>query len=51
MFADGFAGKDPLMSPTDAVSRADGIAIGPKGELYITESVKGKTWRVIYRGK
>ena len=51
VFADGFAGKDPLMSPTDAVSRADGIAIGPKGELYITESVKGKTWRVIYRGK
>lgn len=49
VFADGFAGKDPLMSPNDAVSRADGIAIGPKGELYITESVKGKTWRVIAR--
>ncbi|MEZ5417135.1 MAG: hypothetical protein R2708_07315 [Vicinamibacterales bacterium] len=51
IFADGFAGRDPLMSPVDAVSRADGIAIGPKGELYITESVKGKTWRVTYRGK
>lgn len=50
VFADGFAGKTPLMSPTDAVSRANGIAIGPKGELYITESVKGKTWRVTYRG-
>ena len=51
VFADGFAGKTPLMSPSDAVSRANGIAIGPKGELYITESVKGKTWRVTYRGK
>lgn len=49
VFADGFAGKDPLMSPTEAVSRANGIAIGPRGELYITESVKGKTWRVIAR--
>lgn len=51
VFADGFAGKTPLMSPTDAVSRANGIAIGPDGSLYITESVKGKTWRVFARGK
>ncbi|MGE0815467.1 MAG: hypothetical protein AB7O28_17965 [Vicinamibacterales bacterium] len=50
VFADGFAGRTPLMSPSDAVSRANGIAVGPKGELYITESVKGKTWRVVYRG-
>ncbi len=50
IFADGFAGK-VIMSPSDAASRANGIAIGPKGELYITESVKGKTWRVTYRGK
>lgn len=51
VFADGFAGKTPLMSPNDAVGRANGIAVGPKGELYITESVKGKTWRVTYRGQ
>ncbi len=50
VFADGFAGK-VIMSPNEAAARADGIAIGPKGELYITESVKGKTWRVTYRGK
>ena len=51
MFADGFAGKTPLMSPNDAVSRADGIALGPDGSLYITESVKGKTWRVFARAR
>jgi len=51
VFADGFAGKTPLMSPADAVSRANGIAIGPDGSLYITESVKGKTWRVFARAK
>ena len=51
VFADGFAGKTPLMSPTDAVSRANGIAVGPDGSLYITESVKGKTWRVFARAQ
>jgi glucose/arabinose dehydrogenase len=51
VFADGFAGKTPLMSPNDAVARANGIAVGPDGSLYITESVKGKTWRVFARAK
>ena len=51
IFADGFAGKTPLMSPNDAVSRPGGLAVGPDGSLYITESVKGKTWRVVYSGK
>ena len=51
VFADGFAGKTPLMNPNDAVARANGIAIGPDGSLYITESVKGKTWRVFARTK
>ena len=47
VFADGFAGKTPLMSPNDAVARPNGIALGPDGSFYITESVKGKTWRVM----
>ena len=51
VFAQGFAGKDPLMNPGDAVARADGVAQAPDGSLYIAESVKGKIWRVIYTGK
>lgn len=51
IFASGFAGKSPLMNPNDALARADGVAQAPDGSLYITESQKGKIWRVFYRGK
>ena len=51
VFADGFAGKTPLMSPSDAVARPGGLAVGPDGSLYITEDVKGRVWRVMYTGK
>jgi len=51
IFASGFAGKSPLMNPNDALARADGVAQAPDGSLYITESQKGKVWRVFYRGK
>jgi glucose/arabinose dehydrogenase len=51
VFADGFAGKTPLMRPNDATYRADGVAQGPDGSLYIAESQKGRVWRVIYRGE
>jgi glucose/arabinose dehydrogenase len=51
VFADGFAGRTPLMTPNDAAARPNGIALGPDGSLYITESVKGKTWRVFGRAR
>ena len=50
VFANGFAGKDPLMSPAEAVARADGVAQAPDGSLYIADSQKGTIWRVFYRG-
>ncbi len=50
IFANGFAGKSPLMNPNDAVARADGVAQAPDGSLYIADSQKGKIWRVIYKG-
>jgi len=49
-FADGFAGKTPLMNPDDAAARPAGVAMGPDGSLYIAEDVKGKIWRVTYKG-
>jgi glucose/arabinose dehydrogenase len=50
MFATGFTGKTPLMNPADAVARPDGVAEAPDGSLFITDSQKGKIWRVIYQG-
>jgi glucose/arabinose dehydrogenase len=48
IFADGFAGQNPLRQPNAAVARADGVAQGPDGSLYISDSQKGKIWRVMY---
>ena len=39
------------MNPADAAARPNGTAQGPDGSLYITESVKGKTWRVVSSAK
>ena len=50
VFADGFAGIDTIVSTSDAVHRPMGLATGPDGSLYITDSRKGKIWRVMYKG-
>ena len=51
VFADGFAGMDTIVNTGDALARPMGIAMGPDGSLYISESVKGKIWRIMYKGK
>ena len=51
IFADGFAGKTPLTNPNNATYRADGVAQAPDGSLYISDSQKGRIWRVIYKGR
>ncbi len=48
IFATGFKGKDEIMSPSEAAHRPVGLAQGPDGSLYISDSVKGKIWRVMY---
>jgi len=50
VFADGFTVVDTVFNTRDAVYRPMGLAEGPDGSLYITESNKGKIWRVMYRG-
>jgi len=47
-FAEGFAGGPEIMNPGDAKARPVGLAQGTDGSLYITDSVKGKVWRVMY---
>ena len=50
VFADGFAGVDPIVNTSDAAARPMGLAQGPDGSLYISDSEKGKIWRVMFKG-
>lgn len=50
-FADGFAGMDTISGPGAAKYRPVGLAMGPDGTLYISDSEKGRIWRVVYTGK
>ncbi len=50
VFADGFPGRDTLVNTSDAAYRPMGIAMGPDGSLYLSESEKGKIWRVMFKG-
>lgn len=50
IFADGFAGRNTVVSVSDAVYRPMGLSTGPDGSLYISETEKGKVWRIFYQG-
>lgn len=50
VFADGFAGTDTIAITNDAVYRPMGLAEGPDGSLYVSETQKGKIWRIMYKG-
>ena len=49
-FADGFIGQETIKAPGDAEFRPMGLAEGPDGSLYLTDSQEGRLWRIIYRG-
>lgn len=48
IFADDFRDEGPDAATTSA--RPVGLAVGPDGSLYISDSLRGKIWRVVYRG-
>jgi glucose/arabinose dehydrogenase len=50
VFADGFTGVDTVKSMNDARYRPMGLSEGPDGSLYVSESKKGKIWRVEFKG-
>ena len=50
VFANGFAGVDPIVSTSNARHRPMGLAVGPDGSLYISDSNIGKIWRIMYTG-
>ena len=49
VFAEGFSGGTEVKNPGDAKARPMGLAQGTDGSIYITDSVKGKVWRVIHQ--
>jgi glucose/arabinose dehydrogenase len=49
VFADGFAGANRKQATADA--RPTGLAVSPKGALYVMDGNKGRIWRIDYVGK
>lgn len=50
VFADKFAEEAIIKSPSDAKHRPCGLAEGPDGSLFVVDSVKGKLWKIYYKG-
>ena len=48
IFADGFAGA--VKSPGEAAHRPSGLAVAPDGSLYVSDDVRGRIYRIVYRG-
>jgi glucose/arabinose dehydrogenase/mono/diheme cytochrome c family protein len=51
IFASGFAGKESIKSPGEARFRPCGVTFGNDGTLYVSDSVKGRIWRIAYTGE
>lgn len=50
VFADGFAQVDTVVNTSDAMYRPMGLAEGPDGSLYVSDSRQGRIWRIMYKG-
>jgi glucose/arabinose dehydrogenase len=51
IFASGFAGRENVTNPNQAVYRPCGLAQGPDGSLYVSDDVKGNVWKINFNGK
>lgn len=47
VFADGFAGA--VKTPDGAVHRPSGLAVGPDGSLYVSDDIRGRIYRIVYK--
>jgi glucose/arabinose dehydrogenase len=48
-FVEGFARADALRTAGDPRDRPLGLALGPDGSLYVSDSDYGRIWRIYYR--
>lgn len=46
----GFAGPEPISRSSEAVYRPGGLAIDGEGRLYVSDTEKGRIWRIEYGG-
>lgn len=46
VFADNFAGGQ-VTQPSQADNRPTGVAAGPDGSVYVTDSLRGKIWKIV----
>jgi glucose/arabinose dehydrogenase len=50
-FVEGIPGADFYAKGSGAKYRPCGVAVGPDGSLYISDTEKGRIWRMIYTGE
>jgi glucose/arabinose dehydrogenase len=51
VFASGFAGRQNITNPNQAMYRPCGLAQGPDGSLFVSDDVKGMVWKISFTGK
>jgi glucose/arabinose dehydrogenase len=51
IFASGFAGPAPVMTPNAAAYRPVGIVQSADGAIYVSDDTKGRIWKISYTGR